>query len=159
MKQMNKWFWATIATSVALVVAIVVAIVLGVSGGTSQSELPEGPESGLYYYESADVEYSLLLHSGNQFTLNDGVAKVGVYTVAENTLNFDFSKDSNGEATATLVGNVLTFTYNNQEIRFLKKVNYTVTFDANGGESATASVTVVNGRPVAQPDDPTKVTV
>ena len=156
MKQMNKWFIATIATSVALVVAIIVAIVLGVSGGAATPEIPEGPETGRYYYDAESGEYSLHLHSGNQFLLNDGVNKVGKYTVSGDTLTFDFTKDSNGEASAKLEGNVLTFTYNNQEIRFLKEVNFTVTFDANGGESATKSATVINGKSVAKPSDPSK---
>ncbi|MBQ9070206.1 MAG: leucine-rich repeat protein [Clostridia bacterium] len=156
MKKMNKWFWVALVTSILLIAAIIVAIVLGVRGGTKAPEISEGPETGIYYFDADSGEYTLHLHSGNQFTLNDGVAKVGEYTVSGDTLTFDFTKDSNGEATAKLAGNVLTFTYNNQEIRFLKKVNFTVTFNANGGESATGSVTVVNGKTVPQPDDPTK---
>ncbi len=155
MKQMNKWFWAFVGVAVALVAAIIVAIVLGVNGakGPDDTPLEEGAESGVYYYDADDGEYTVHLHSGNQFTLNDGVAKVGEYTVSGNTVSFDFAKDSNGSATATLENGVLTLTYNGEEIRFLKKVNYTVTFDSNGG-SAVDSASVVNGRPVKAPADP-----
>ena len=82
MKNMGKWFWAFIGVSIALVVAIVVAIVLGVTLG-NDPVVPEGAETGMYYYDNEDTEYTLNLHSGNQFTLFDGVSKSGEYTVKE----------------------------------------------------------------------------
>ena len=156
-KTMNKWCLATIIISIALVAAIIVAIVLGVSGNKPDAPVTEeGPETGTYYYDAESGEYTIVLFNGNQFTLNDGVVKAGVYTVSGDTISFDFTKDSNGSAEAKLEGDVLTLTYNEQEIRFLKKVNYTVTFNANGGEGVAASASVVNGKLVANPGDPAK---
>ena len=63
----------------------------------------EGPETGVYYFDAESGEYTIHLHSGNQFTLNDGVARVGTYTVSGETVSFTFTKESNGTATATLV--------------------------------------------------------
>ena len=71
----------------------------------------EGPETGVYYFDAESGEYTIHLHSGNQFTLNDGVARVGTYTVSGETVSFTFTKESNGTATATLAGDVLTLTY------------------------------------------------
>ena len=155
MNMKNKWFWAFVGTAVLLVAAIIVALV-GFLGNDTPGETPdleEGPETGLYYYNADDGEYTLHLHSGNQFTLNDGVTKVGEYTVSDGNITFTFKKESNGSATAKIDGDVITLTYNGEEIRFLKKVNYTVKFESNGG-SAVESLTAVNGSTVAKPVDP-----
>ena len=155
MKNMGKWFWAFIGVSIALVIAIVVAIVLGVTLGNDPT-VPEGAETGLYYYDSEDTEYTLNLHSGNQFTLYDGVSKTGEYTVNEDgTISFAFADEKNGSATGKYASDIVTFTYNNTEIRFLRKINYTVSYVTNGG-SAVKPASVVNGRYATQPDDPTK---
>ncbi len=155
MKNMNKWFYAFVGVAVALVIAIIVAIVVGVNAGKTPDEIPEGAETGIYYYDADDGEWTVHLHSGNQFTLNDGVARVGEYTVDGTTISFTFKKESNGTATAQYADGVLTMTYNGQQIRFLEKVSYTVTYDAQGG-SATASATVINGKTADKPADPTR---
>lgn len=151
----NKWFWAFIGVSIVLVATIVVTIVLGMTPSNAP-EIPEGVETGMYYYDNEGTEYSLNLHSGNQFTLFDGVSRVGKYTIAEDgTISFTFTKESNGSATGKYADGVLTFTYNNAEIRFLRNIIYTVSFDTNGG-SAIESVKVTNGKYASQPADPTK---
>ena len=118
--------------------------------------IPEGPETGLYYYDNNGTEYTLKLHSGNQFTLFNGAEKKGTYTVAENgILSFTFAEAADGTATATIVNDLITFTYQNSETRFLRKTDYTVTFNTDGG-SAIAAITVVNGKYATAPADPAK---
>ena len=154
MKKMGKWFWPFVGVSIALVIAIVVAVVIGV---TLSSTTPEGPETGTYYFDAdTGVEYVLELHSGDRFVLNDGVARVGTYTTADDgTVSFVFDKESNGSATATFEDGVVLMNYNNAQIRFMRKFNYTVSFDTAGGTTVENAL-VVNGRPVAKPADPVK---
>ena len=118
--------------------------------------IPEGPETGLYYYDNNGTEYTLKLHSGNQFTLFNGAEKAGTYTVtADGALSFTFAEEADGTATATIVDGVITFTYQNAETRFLRKVDYTITFNTDGG-SAIDAITVVNGKYATAPADPAK---
>ena len=83
--------------------------------------IPEGPESGLYYYDNSNgKEYTLQLHSGNKFTLYDGVTKVGTYTVTEDAvLALTFEKEDYGNAEGTIADGVLTLNYNNSQARYL----------------------------------------
>ena len=154
MKNMGKWFWAFVGVSVALIAAIVVAIVVGTPAKVP--EIPEGPETGTYYFDADNgTEYLLELYDGNKFVFNDGVVRLGEYTVTETGLSLVFDKESNGTATATYADDVITMDYLGAQIRFLRKVSYTVAFDTAGG-NAVESATVVNGRPVAKPADPAK---
>ena len=64
--------------------------------------IPEGPETGLYYYDNNGTEYTLKLHNGNQFTLFNGAEKKGTYTVAaDGAMSFTFAEAADGTATAT----------------------------------------------------------
>ena len=118
--------------------------------------IPEGPETGLYYYDNNGTEYTLKLHNGNQFTLFNGAEKKGTYTVAaDGAMSFTFAEAADGTATATIVNDVITFTYQNSETRFLRKTDYTVTFNTDGG-SAIDAITVVNGKYATAPADPAK---
>lgn len=151
----KKWFrvlrLAVLAIMVTLFGGIAVACEKEPSG-----PLPEGPESGVYYYDANGQEYQIALHSGNQFMFLIGDAnKSGVYAVNGETVTFDFAKDEDETATATLKNGVLTVTYGESEMRFLKKINYTVSFEANGG-SAVSATTVVNGKTAEKPADPTR---
>ena len=125
---------------------------------TQQGEqtIPEGPESGLYYYDNNGTEYTLKLYGGNKFDLFNGENKTGTYTVtADGTLSFTFADAADGTANGNLANGIVTFTYNNSETRFLRKVDYTVTFSTNGG-SAIDAMTVTNGKYLNAPADPEK---
>ena len=111
-------------------------------------------ESGVYYFDADDGEYLVTLN-GDSFALllgNDSVA--GTYTFDGENLGLVFA-DAAEALNAKLEDGVITLTYNNQTMRFLKKVNYTVSYNVNGG-SAVADTTVLNGKTLAKPDDPTK---
>ena len=155
---------ARLITMISLFVVVVLlaatVIVLAVNLASSKDNEPEpvtpGAESGLYYYDSDGKEYTLQLHSGNQFTLYDGETKVGTYTVAEDgALAFTFAKKDDGTATGKVEDNVVTLNYNGAEARFLRKVYYSVSFSTDGG-SAISAITVVNGKYASHPSDPVK---
>ena len=161
LSKMGKWFWAFVAAAVLLVAAIVTIIIVAVSAGNDKPDTgvtppsyDEGPETGIYYYDAALGEYEITLNSGNKFSISGpDLNKSGEYTVADTAITFDFLRDEDGTATATLEDDILTLSYNDVEMRFLKKVYYTVSFDTCGG-STIDDVTVINGKLVSKPDDP-----
>lgn len=155
--KLRKWLLIA-ALSVASVVSFTLAACTGggVPTGDSQTDLTEGPETGVYYFDAPEGEYLITLSGGNRFTLHmQGADKSGVYTLDGSALTFDFTQDEDGTASATLADDVLTLTYADGEWRFLKKIDYTVTFEENGG-SEVADVSVVNGQSFARPADPVR---
>lgn len=155
---------AVVVLSVALVVSLVLLattsgnnngnVVSSDTGSGSQTEIVEGEETGVYYYANGTEEFLITLNSGSKFTyLVDGTNKSGTYAYENGTLTLTFNKAEDGVMTATVVDGTLVLTQNNTEMRFLKKVNYTVTFDSKGG-SAVSPVTVVNGKGVTLPEAP-----
>ena len=155
--KLRKWLLIA-ALSVASVVSFTLAACTGggVPTGDSQTDLTEGPETGVYYFDAPEGEYLITLSGGNRFTLHmQGADKSGVYTLDGSALTFDFTQNKDGTASATLADDVLTLTYADGEWRFLKKIDYTVTFEENGG-SEVADVSVVNGQSFARPADPVR---
>ena len=156
---MNKWFYAFLAAAVLFVGAIVAVLIIALGGEEPAPEpvIPsEGAETGVYYYDAEKGEYQLSFNSGNKFTISGpDLNKSGEYTVAGSEITLDFVKDEDGTAKVTIADNVLTMLWNSTEMRFLKKVSFNVTFQTDGG-SAIAGVSVINGKTVAKPADPTK---
>ena len=145
---------------IVLIVAIVALIgSLAVACGDDETKpvIKDGPEMGSYYCETDDGEYTLDLVSGRRFTLSvNEEEKTGGYSVKDSDLTFKFDKSGNGNMSAVLADNILTVVYNESQMRFYKKVDYTVSFDADGG-SAVDSVSVLNGKTVAKPaSDPVR---
>ena len=158
LSSMNKWFYAFLAAAVLFVGAIVAVLIMALGGDkTPETNLPtEGAETGVYYYDAERGEYELSFNSGNKFTITGpDLNKSGEYAVNGSEIALDFVKDEDGTATVTIADNVLTMLWNNTEMRFLKKVSFTVSFQTSGG-SDVASVSVLNGKTVAKPADPTK---
>jgi len=151
----NKWFYAfVIAVAVALV-ATIVAVVVGVVANRPP-EYVEGDEIGVYYYDVEAGEVVLTLSGGNNFTIaGPNMNKTGTYTVDGTTLHLDFFKDEDGVTTATINGDSLALIYGDATMMFVRKLDYTVSFNVNGG-SEIAPVKVVNGKTLAKPADPTK---
>lgn len=162
MKQ-KKWLIA--ALTGAMSVTTLLAIVACKDGATSTddsssssssspTEPTEGPETGVYYYDAADDEYQIALNGGDQFTflVMDENAS-GTYALTGDTLVLTFSRSTLEPITASFENDVITFTYENSEMRFLKKIDYTITFDSNEG-SDISPVTVINGRTVENPPIP-----
>ncbi len=113
-----------------------------------------GAEAGVYYFDAGDSgEYLLTLGGTCQYTLAvKSDAESGTYTLTDGTLAMTSGSVTR---TAKLEGNVITLTYNDAQLRLLKKVSYTVTYNTDGG-SAVASATVVNGKTLKAPADPAK---
>lgn len=153
--KLNRWLVAFLALTLALVASLSI-VGCGGKKDPKPTVIPEGPETGVYYYDAEGDEYVVSLNNGNKFAmLVEGVTKVGEYAKAEDgSFVFTFTNDAVTTASATISEDVLTLTYNGAEMRFLKKIIYTVNFESNGG-SSVESVSVMNGRTVAKPDDPT----
>ena len=157
LKNKSKWFYAFIVAMVLLVAAAVVIAVIGGNRETPQGDanIPEGAETGVYYYSVEQGEIILSLNSGNKFTIaGPGMNRTGTYTVTDNNVAFTFVQGSD-VATAVLGKDVVTMTYNGNVMTFLKQVNYTVSF-ANAGGDTFGTATVCNGKTVAMPATPVK---
>lgn len=163
MTTQKKKLLAIIASAVALVLVLALVIVIAVKCGKEDPENPddpsgrtEWPEAGVYYFDAGLDEYTLTLSEGGSFALIvKGNSYPGLYTLTGESLSLDFTAEGKETATATLKDNEIALTYEGAAYRFLKKVNFTVTFEANGG-SATEAQTVVNGKTAAKPADPTR---
>ena len=158
LKGLSKWFYAFLGMGIALIGAIIAIIVICVNANKAPdpSNLPDGPETGVYYYDVVGGEIILSLNSGNKFSIaGPDINKSGDYTVNGEAITLDFVRDEDGTASAAISGDTVTLTYNNATMTFLQKVYYSVTFEANGG-SSVASATVLNGKTAVKPQDPTK---
>ena len=128
-------------------------------GSNEEESSSNGPstygENGDYYFDSASGEQLLTLLNGNLTLKVGSETKVGTYEYNGQTMTIQFTGDTQATA-VTYDGNALSFTYDGTAYTFLKKVNYTVSFDTNGG-SLVESASVVNGKTVAKPTaTPTK---
>ena len=120
-----------------------------------QPELPDsGEEAGTYYFDSdSGDEYLITLGGKSTYTLTVGSSSEdGTYTLDGSSMTL---KKDDTTRTATYEGNVLILDYDGAQLRFLKKVNYTVAFDAVGG-STVESVSVLNGKSPSAPALPTR---
>lgn len=112
----------------------------------------DGRENGEYYNDAAGVEYVLTLNSGNYSFAIGTDTETGTYTLADGAFSFGSkSKITSG----TYADGTVTLVYNGSSIKLIKKVEYTVTFNSNGG-SAVDALKVINGKAAQRPDDPTK---
>ena len=142
----------------ALTMSLGTTIALTSCGGkkkddNSSNQTQQFDDLGEYYCIVGESEWSLNV-TGDQFTLTvNGQAKQGEYTFDGETLSVTFTDGT--IATATVEGNVMTLAYDGATYELYKKVNYTVTFETNEG-SAVEAASVVNGKSVAKPADPTK---
>lgn len=133
------------------------------SNNPRPSDKQEGPESGVYYYDSDEGEYLVSLNKGDQavFTTTK-LSVVGTYSVEGSTVTFNVPKsEQNGEDKtaifyAKLADNALTVTYEETECRFLKKVMYSVAFETGAEGGTLPDVSVMNGKTIAKPDDPVR---
>ncbi|MCH5165124.1 MAG: leucine-rich repeat protein [Clostridiales bacterium] len=141
-----------------IIIVAVVALIGAISiacGNSNPKKVKEGPETGIYYYDAEDGEYLITLKSGDVVTLiTTETDKTGKYTVSGNNLTFKFTDE---QYTAVLNNDILIVSMGEDEaeLRFTKKITYTVTFDVGAGASAVESVKVVNGKKLARPATPT----
>lgn len=140
-----------------MVLALVSVLTVGCKSKDPAPTKTEWPEAGVYYYDAGNDEYTLTLNVGDTFALIvKGQSNSGSYTLnSDGNMTLDFSAEGKNDATARLENDVITLTLDNATMRFLKKVNYNVNYETNGG-STVADETVVNGKTLAKPADPTK---
>lgn len=113
-----------------------------------------GAEVGEYYYDADGVEYLITLSEKTQFTLSiSGEVTTGVYTLEGESLTFKVSESES--YSATYKDEAITLSYRNVTYRFIRKVNYSVKFETNGGGSLS-DVTVLNGKSIQRPENPEK---
>ena len=166
----NRKLCLIIAASV-LAVAIIVGVVLWICLGGKPDDGPgkddpgtnntetfktEWPEAGVYYFDDVNFQNTLTLNVGDTFSLYvKGELSAGKYTLTDSQLVLDFNAEGISDVTATYEGDVISLTYNNASMRLLKKLNYTVSFNVDGG-SEVAAQTVLNGKGASKPADPTR---
>lgn len=122
--------------------------------GIAACDTPDYGEGGIYYYEENGEEYLVSLSGGGFTLLMDDVNEMGVYEYDGTTITLTY-KDGEEAVGTSLQGDVLTLVYDGQTYRFLKKINYTVTYDVAGG-TPMANSKVVNGKTLKQPATPVK---
>ena len=156
MQKVRKGFrFRFLIAAIALACCAFAASILVACNNEEPVPPPEaGAEAGVYYYDaSAGSEYLLTLGEGCTFTfITDDEVKNGSYSLEGSELTLSAG---DWTQTAALDGNVITLEYENAQMRFLKKVYFTVSFDAAGGSEVT-SVSVLNGKTLEKPAaDPT----
>lgn len=141
----------------AAIVAVIAGFSIGCDGELPASTRPAGAETGVYYYETAgNDEYLLSLSNGNKaLLLIGGETLTGTFEIDEATKALTINVLGMISITGELTDTGLRIVYNDAELRFLKRVNYTVKYESNDG-SAVADAVVCNGKTVAKPADPTR---
>lgn len=158
MTDKNKKLSMIILAALCVVLAVALVVVLLVKPGSNvqNEDNASGPEVGTYYFDAGHQEYTLTLNEGCRFTLYvKGGTESGSYTLNDKVLSLDFTAEGIETIEATMENNVVTLTFNNATMRFLKKVTYNVSFESNGGSTLEA-LSVLNGKSFAQPNDPVR---
>ncbi|MBQ8374118.1 MAG: leucine-rich repeat protein [Clostridia bacterium] len=140
-----------------LLAAMSVSAVAGVVACDDQGDVTptDYGEKGVYYFEAEGEKYFVSLNKNSTFTLLiDGASETGSYAYDGQNFTLTFSGEE-AAANASLADGVLTLEYAGNTYRFLKEVNYTVTYDVDGG-SAVAADTVMNGQTLSKPAAPKK---
>ena len=146
-----KTIFVVLLTILAMIAAV---LSLSACGGDKNEPIPAGAEKGAYYCEVGGKEYLITLSDGPSVKVKFGDAeKEGTYALDETQLTMTFTESDT--LTATYENEEITLTYEGKELTFIRKVNYTVTFETNGGSEVKA-VSALNGKTVAKPDDPTR---
>lgn len=113
---------------------------------------------GTYYVDDGDVENTLTLEVDSFTLVFGGVTQTGEYSSYDNSSATNVKvglKLKDGTCELAYSKGVIVLSYNGNTYRMLRKVDYTVTFDTDGGSSVAAQ-TVQNGRKAAKPADPQK---
>ena len=133
---------------------LMLAACFGLAACADTSDHSEtGAEVGEYYYETAEsTEYTLTLGENGSASLNVGQKLTGTYALNGNDLTLTLGEEViDAEYNETSI----SLTYNGEEMEFLKKIYFTVTFETNGG-TKIESEQVLNGKTAQKPTDPQK---
>ncbi len=143
-------------TTLVLMVCSLCVSVLSACTKKDVESAESGEEVGVYYYDNTQLnqEYLITLAEKLQFTFIAGsTIKTGNYTLTDETLTLT---GTDWTQSATLKDDVITLTYENTLMRFLRKNYFTVKFDTMGGSEITQAQ-VLNGKTLSKPDkDPSR---
>lgn len=137
-----------------ILLAMVLALVGAVATGCKPEETPPtaGEEAGEYYCDAEGKEYTLTLGGACEYTLVMDRRMEGTYTPSGEQLILSLEE---GELTATYFEDAVTLEFEGKSYRFLRTIDYTVTFETGEGSKVSAQ-SVRNGRTANKPVDPTK---
>ena len=123
------------------------------NGGPTKTEWPE---AGVYYFDDESGENTLTLNAGGSFSLYvNGTHASGSFELTDSVLELSFNAQSTGKITANYAGDSIAMTYDSTAMTFVKKANFTVSFDMGGADAINAQ-TVLNGRYAVKPAEPTR---
>ena len=132
----------------------VTSMLMGSACFFGNNDYTDHGENGVYYCIVDGKEYQVILSKGVATLVFDGETDSAAYQYDGES----FSLTLQGEESplnAKFSGNALTLEYNGSTYTYLKKVNYLVSYNVDGG-SAVASEKVVNGKTLDQPESPVK---
>ena len=120
---------------------------------------PQGEEA-VYYRDGANGEETIELKNGNFVLKLAGDNKSGTYKYAKGSdgkgeITLTFSDSSNAMGSLNVNTGVFEILYGGTPYSLIKKVNYVVSYDVDGGSSIAPTETL-NGRGISRPADPTK---
>ena len=119
------------------------------------NNVAEYPEAGVYASWNTLDRCVLVLQEGGNFTIAyKGLNDRGSYTLAESALTLTLDGDK-GNVDASYAQTAITLVYGGDNLTLYKMIDYTVSFEVNGG-SAVANQSVTNGSRAAAPADPTR---
>lgn len=143
-----------------IVLSVVMALTLfaftACKGEEDIGYLP-GAEVGNYYCVVDGEDATLSLTDKGEATLKLGKESLTGLCVKDPTnpdkIAIAFGESVDLVAEATYSNNAVTLLFRTKEYRFLRDVNYTITFDSKGG-SNVAPLSVRNGKTATKPADP-----
>ena len=144
----------TLLTKLLLVLALCMLAFTVVACNKPKAPATGEAKTAEYYYAADGGEYTVSL-DGTSYTMSvAGDNSEGTFNLQGESIVFN---PTSGDAIeAQLRGDELSFTYKGEAYVFLEKIEYTVTFDLDGG-AGVSNQTVVNGMTPSRPaTSPTK---
>lgn len=141
------------------VTSLVGTVAVACGNDKAPAQKKDGVETGVYYYDSiGGREYLLSLYGGDKATLvMENKFSAGTYSKKQDEINIKFNSTDLGTLSAVFdeSNGIVTLTYNDVDMRFLRRIDYTVKYDSNEGSSVNDDV-VINGKTLAKPEDPVR---
>ena len=139
---------------IAVIVGIVATLILGMIAVGCNGEPGDEPgERRAYYCDVNSERYTLEIGDGT-FTMEvGGSERSGEYAESGKVVTLTYA--DGGTSNGVKDDGVITIDYDGIELRFYEKLEYTVTYESNGG-SAVASEKVLNGKTIKAPSEPVR---
>ena len=155
----NKKASIAIGSITLLVIAAIVVTIILLANSAKPDDNPLVGDAGsvTYYYDLPEREVTLTLTGDWKFTMEGPyLNKTGDYSLEGDKITLDFVRIFDGTATGTVGDEKIVLVMNDATLTFREKIDFTVSFNSNGGSSVD-SIKVTNGKTVSAPDTaPTK---